>query len=57
MFKETKEGQTHSENDNCGEPEHNNCVCKEPQPDDSVDSLNFGGRFNRCKVCKGRVWH
>src|SRR3990167_1824985 len=24
MFKETPEGQTHSENDGCGEPKHNN---------------------------------
>ena len=24
MFKDTKEGQTHSFNDGCGEPEHNN---------------------------------
>ena len=34
-----------------------NCECKEPEPDDSVDVGKYEGRFNRCKVCKGRVWH
>ena len=34
-----------------------NCECKEPEPDKSVDSLGFGGRFSRCKTCDGRVWH
>jgi len=37
--------------------EKKNCECEEPEPDNSVDSLGFGGRFNRCKVCNGRVWH
>ena len=25
-FKDTKEGQTHYQNDNCGEPDHNNPI-------------------------------
>ena len=37
--------------------ENKNCECKEPEPDDSVDSLGFGGRFSRCKTCQGRVWN
>jgi hypothetical protein len=31
MFKETNEGQTHSYNDGCGDPEHNNVGTQEIQ--------------------------
>jgi len=34
-----------------------NCKCKEPEPENSLKVGEFEGRFNRCKVCKGRVWH
>ena len=34
-----------------------NCECQEPEPDKSINSLGFGGRFARCKICNGRIWH
>ncbi|MEK6879370.1 MAG: hypothetical protein AABY22_07180 [Nanoarchaeota archaeon] len=57
MFKEFPEGQSHYENDKCGEPIHNNCYCDEPKPDGEVEIGNAEGRFERCKNCKGRIWH
>ena len=34
-----------------------NCECQEPEPDGNVDTLGFGGRFERCKSCHKRIWH
>jgi hypothetical protein len=34
-----------------------NCECKNPELENNLEVGSFGGRFNRCKVCKGRVWH
>lgn len=45
MFKETKEGQTHSYNDGCGEPEHNNMKNNLQKTQEEQDK-KFEGEFN-----------
>ena len=46
MFKDTKEGQTHSYNDGCGEPEHNDTIrqykiCTECGASDSQKEVGY----------------
>ena len=57
MFKESPEGKTHFQNDRCEMPEHNNCYCDNSQSNGEIEVGNTEGRFERCKNCKGRIWH
>ena len=41
MFKDTKDGQTHSQNDGCGEPAHNKTKKEKPIPSALVNNPLF----------------
>lgn len=61
MFKDTKEGQTHSYNDGCGEPEHNDMSFIEKKVEEfrkSLDALSYkdygcDGADECCGNCTG----
>lgn len=48
-FKDTKDGQTHSFNDGCGEPEHNSGT--ESKPWSCEKHKGYGTAGTRCSEC------